>query len=81
MDVAEVQALLEAHMPECEFRVQTEGGHYNIEAIGDVFEGLRPVKQQQLVYAALSESIAAGAMHAVNIRVYTRAQWDARTDA
>ncbi|MCR9105840.1 MAG: BolA/IbaG family iron-sulfur metabolism protein [Gammaproteobacteria bacterium] len=81
MDVTEVQALLQAHMPECEFHVQSEGGHYHIEAIGDVFDGLRPVKKQQLVYAALGQSIAEGAMHAVNIRTYTRAEWEARASA
>jgi acid stress-induced BolA-like protein IbaG/YrbA len=65
-------------MSDCEFHVQGEGSHYNIEAIGVVFEGLRPVKKQQLVYAALSEQIADGSIHAVNIRAYTPQEWQAR---
>ena len=43
--------------------------------IGAVFEGMRPVKKQQLVYGALSEHIARGDIHAVNIRTFTPAQW------
>lgn len=78
MDAAAVKELLQSHMSECEFHVEGEGSHYNIEAIGEVFADLRPVKKQQLVYAALSEHIADGSIHAVNIRTYTPAQWQDR---
>mgnify|MGYP001260559176 FL=1 len=78
MDAATVKALLQAHMEKCEFHVQGEGSHYDITAIGSVFEGLRPVKKQQLVYAALSDQIADGSIHAVNIRTYTPAEWQDR---
>ena len=75
MDAATVTALLQAHLQDCEFQIQGEGANYDITAIGEVFDGLRPVKKQQLVYAALSEHIADGSIHAVNIRTYTPAQW------
>jgi acid stress-induced BolA-like protein IbaG/YrbA len=78
MDVATVEALLQTHLRDCEFHVQGEGSHYDIVAIGEVFDGLRPVRKQQLVYAALSEQIADGSIHAVNIRTYTPAEWQAR---
>lgn len=78
MDAATVKGLLQNHMHDCEFHVQGEGSHYNIAAIGSVFEGLRPVKKQQLVYAALSDHIADGSIHAVNIRTFTPAEWQAR---
>ncbi len=75
MDAATVTALLEAQLAECEIQVQGEGANYDITVIGDVFEGLRPVKKQQLVYAALSDHIAEGSIHAVNIRTFTPEQW------
>lgn len=78
MDAASVKTLLQQHMQDCEFHVEGEGSHYNIAAIGDVFEGLRPVKKQQLVYAALKDHIADGSIHAVNIRTYTPAEWQDR---
>ena len=78
MDAATVKALLQSHLGDCEFHVQGEGSHYDIVAIGPMFEGLRPVKKQQLVYAALSEQIADGSIHAVNIRTFTPAEWQDR---
>tara|TARA_R110002049_G_scaffold55813_7_gene154436 strand:- start:20 stop:265 length:246 start_codon:yes stop_codon:yes gene_type:complete len=81
MDTDTVKGLLQQHMPDCEFYVEGEGSHYNIAAIGEVFEGLRPVKKQQLVYAALSDHIADGSIHAVNIRTFTPEQWQAQAQA
>ncbi len=75
MDAATVKALLQAHLQDCEIHVQGEGSHYDITAIGVMFEGLRPVRKQQLVYAALSDHIADGSIHAVNIRTYTPEEW------
>ena len=75
MDAATVTALLESHLADCEIQVQGEGANYDITVIGEVFEGLRPVKKQQLVYAALSDNIADGSIHAVNIRTFTPEQW------
>lgn len=79
MDAATVRQLLQNHLGECEFHVQGEGNHYDITAIGDVFDGLRPVQRQQLVYGALGECIADGSVHAVNIRTFTPSQWRAQT--
>lgn len=75
MDQATVTALLAAQLPDCEIQVQGSGDRYDITVIGDVFAGKRPVQRQQLVYAALAEQIAGGAIHAVNIRTFTPEQW------
>ena len=74
MDAAAVKSLLQSHLQECEFHVQGEGSNYDIAAVGAVFEGLRPVKKQQLVYGALKDSIADVSIHAENIRTYTPAE-------
>jgi len=81
MDSSSVKSLLDAHLQDCETTVEGEGSHYDILVIGDVFEGLRPVAKQQLVYAALNEQIADGSIHAVNIRTYTPAQWQQENGA
>jgi len=78
VDAETVKTLLENHLEECETVVQGEGSNYDIAVIGDIFAGLRPVQKQQLVYAALSEQIADGSIHAVNIRTYTPQEWQAR---
>ena len=79
MDADTVTNLLRAHLPDCQIEVRGEGANYDITVIGDVFEGERPVKRQQRVYAALAESIAEGSIHAVNISTYTCAQWQDRS--
>ena len=78
MDSVMLKAILDADSADCEFIVQGEGSHFDIVAIGDVFEGLRPVQKQQVVYAALRENIADGSVHAVNIRTFTPKEWQER---
>ncbi len=78
MDAATVTALLEAQLEGCEIRVDGEGNRYDITVVGEVFAGKRPVQRQQLVYAALNEQIASGAIHAVNIRTFTPEQWQSQ---
>lgn len=75
MQPSDVKALLEARIEGCDFHIQGEGCNFQVIAVGDVFDGLSPVKRQQLIYGALSEEIASGAVHAVSIKTYTPAQW------
>ncbi|MYL22743.1 BolA family protein [Vreelandella massiliensis] len=76
MQPSEVKALLESRLDGCQFHIQGEGCNFQVVAVGEVFEGLSPVKRQQLVYSALSDEIASGALHAISIKTYTPAQWE-----
>ena len=78
MDEDTVKALVQAHFEGCELIVRGEGNRYDITVIGEVFTGLRAVKKQQLVYAALGDQIADGSIHAVNIATYTPDEWRVR---
>ncbi|RDB44487.1 BolA family transcriptional regulator [Halomonas sp. DQ26W] len=75
MQPSDVKVLLEARIEGCDFHIQGEGCNFQVIAVGEVFDGLSPVKRQQLIYGALSEEIASGAVHAVSIKTYTPAQW------
>ncbi|GHE22511.1 BolA family protein [Halomonas urumqiensis] len=77
MQPSEVKSLLEARIDNCEFHIQGEGCNFQVVAVGEVFDGLSPVKRQQLIYSALSDEIASGALHAVSIKTFTPAQWQA----
>jgi acid stress-induced BolA-like protein IbaG/YrbA len=44
--------------------------------VGDSFEGLSSVKRQQRVYACINEDIVSGTIHAVSMKLYTRAEWE-----
>ncbi len=74
MDTEEVRKLLETSLPDCDISVEGDGSHFQITVVGDVFEGLRPIKRQQLVYGVLDKHIAGGDIHAVNMITLARSE-------
>lgn len=78
MQPQQVKDLLLQAFSECEVTVSGEGNHYDVLIVGEAFAGLRAVKKQQMVYAVLNDLIADGTMHAVNIRTFTPAEWQAQ---
>ena len=55
-----------------------DGRHFEITIVSSHFEGQRPVKKQQMVYAVLNEKIADGVIHAVMMKTLTPAEWQAQ---
>ena len=78
MNPEDVKILLENALTDCQIQVETEGSHFNIVAVGDIFEGKRAVQRQQIIYAALNEQISSGAIHAVNMKIFTHQEWQQR---
>lgn len=74
MQAEEIKALLESKIADCQAEVTVDGSHVVVEVVSPVFEGLNPVKKQQLVYGALNEQIASGVIHAVQMKIYTPAE-------
>lgn len=75
MQASEVEKLILDQMDDVEVRVESDGYHYQVTAIGEVFAGLSPVKKQQLIYACLNKYIIDGTIHAVIIKTYTPKEW------
>lgn len=67
----DVQLLLQDALADCDVTVSGDGSHFEIQVVGELFSGLRPVQRQQKIYAVLQQHIAEGAIHAVNIKTYT----------
>jgi acid stress-induced BolA-like protein IbaG/YrbA len=74
----QIKRLVEAGLPDCEIRVETDGYKYHVVAIGDHFAGLSPVKRQQAVYGCITHLIADGTLHAVTMQTFTRDEWQHR---
>lgn len=70
----EIKQLLESQIEDCSVQVELSGNHLNLVVVSPVFKGLMPVKKQQLVYGVLSEYIASGTIHAVNMQTLTPEQ-------
>lgn len=76
MGAEKIQALLEASIADSQAFVEVNGNHIMLTVVSDAFEGLTPVKKQQLVYGAINELIASGEVHAVDsMKTLTKAQW------
>lgn len=69
-----VQAVTES-IRDAKVDAHLEGNHAHLTVVSEQFEGLLPVKRQQLVYAALQPAIASGAIHAVHMKTFTPSQW------
>ncbi|NHN39662.1 BolA/IbaG family iron-sulfur metabolism protein [Pseudomaricurvus alcaniphilus] len=78
MSPEQIKELLQAQIADAEVDVNVDGSHVNLVVVSPAFEGLSPVKKQQLVYAVLQEQIASGTIHAVNMKTYTPEQWGKR---
>ncbi|VAW96826.1 YrbA protein [hydrothermal vent metagenome] len=76
MEPNQVEELIKAGLPDCEVTVTGDGSHFNATIIGDVFEGMMPVKKQQLVYKTVNEYITSGELHAFTMKTYTPAEWE-----
>ena len=76
MELDEVKKLIEAGLPDCDVTVTGDGSHFDAIVVGEVFEGMMPVKKQQLVYGTVTEQITSGALHAFTIKTYTPAEWE-----
>lgn len=74
-----IKAMIESGIPGATAHVQGDDGrHFQAAVVADGFEGLSPVKQHQLVYAALGDAMRE-AIHALSLSTYTPAQWAARS--
>lgn len=74
MLIDDIRQRVTAHFTGAEVEVSEQGGHYTVTVVSAEMEGLSAVKRQQAVYAPLSELIADGSLHAVNIRALTPAE-------
>ncbi len=54
-----IEAAIAEALPEAQIEVRPQGpGHFEIDVVDAAFEGLSRVKQQQLVYGAITELMA-----------------------
>ena len=75
MDAEQVKQIIEQQLAGTQVIPSGEGCSFQVTVIGELFEGLSPVKKQQLVYGCLTDQIADGSIHALGIKAYTADQW------
>ncbi|MBV7316165.1 BolA family protein [Shewanella sp. NIFS-20-20] len=75
MDCKEIEQLLLATLQLEEVHVSTDGSHFKVIAVGECFENMSRIKQQQSIYGPLMDSITSGQLHALTIKTFTPTQW------
>jgi stress-induced morphogen len=77
IEPSEVEARLRAAFPDALINLEDLTGtkdHYQARIVSSAFEGMTPVGQHQLVYAALVEEMK-GPIHALALKTYTPQAW------
>ncbi|MDM7856856.1 BolA family protein [Thiopseudomonas acetoxidans] len=77
MQAQEVKQLVEENLTNTQVEVEGEGCNFQLNIISDELAALSPVKRQQAVYAVLNPLIADGSIHAVTMKFFTQAKWQA----
>lgn len=77
MDILEIKKLIEVALPQAEVQVGGEGCNARVLVVSSEFEGKSLLAQQRLVYKALGDKITTGEIHALSIKSFTPAQWEA----
>ena len=76
----QVEGMIKAQMPDAQVQVQdlTGGGdHYQVTVVSSQFADKRLVQQHQLVYSALQQALSSEAIHALALKTYSPAAWQA----
>ena len=75
----DIKRLIEASLPDAQVEVRGDDGvHFEATVVSPAFTGKTPLQQHRLVYAALSEPLGSGALHALALRTYTPEAWQQR---
>lgn len=77
MQPEEIKRLIETGMTETEAYVEGDGAHFTALVISPHFTGKSRLQKQQLVYDTVRPQLLDGTLHALSIKTFTRAEWDA----
>ena len=71
MNQNKINDLLNSNFKDSVIEVTLKDRYCNIFIVSDTFKGLSKLKRQQLVYSYISEQIASGSIHAVDLKLMT----------
>lgn len=76
MESGDIKKLIESGLPGVLAQIDgADGTHFQAVIIGDVFDGLSPLKRHQAVYRALGDKMGRE-IHALSMQIYTSAEWE-----
>ena len=81
MTAEQLQAIIAAGLPCEHLHVEGDGRHWYATLVSAEFEGKRLIQRHQKVYATLGEKIKTDEVHALSMKTYTPAEWQAASKA
>jgi len=77
MTADELQTIIAAGLPCEHLHVEGDGRHWYATLVSAEFEGKRLIQRHQRVYATLGDKIKTDEVHALSMKTYTPAEWQA----
>ncbi len=81
MTADELQTIIAAGLPCEHLHVEGDGRHWYATLVSAEFEGKRLIQHHQRVYATLGDKIKTDEVHALSMKTYTPAEWQAASKA
>jgi acid stress-induced BolA-like protein IbaG/YrbA len=81
MTAEELQNLIAAGLSCEHLHVEGDGRHWYATLVSAEFEGKRLIQRHQRVYATLGNKIKTDEVHALSMKTYTPAEWQAASQA
>jgi acid stress-induced BolA-like protein IbaG/YrbA len=81
MTAEQLQAIIAAGLSCEHLHVEGDGRHWYATLVSAEFEGKRLIQRHQQVYATLGEKIKTDEVHALSMKTYTPAEWQAASQA
>jgi acid stress-induced BolA-like protein IbaG/YrbA len=75
----ELQALIAAGLPCEHLHVEGDGRHWYATLVSAEFEGKRLIQRHQRVYATLGQKMHTDEVHALSMKTFTPAEWQAQS--
>jgi len=75
----DIEKLVKTGIADSQVFIEGAGCDFTVTVISEQFTDLSLVKKQQLVMATLTEPLNSGKLHAVSVKAYTPAEWQAQT--
>lgn len=77
MQAHDLQALIQAGLTCEHIAVDGDGRHWSAVIVSPEFEGKRLIQRHQRVYATLGQRMHTDEVHALSMKTYTPAEWQA----
>ncbi|NDF05792.1 MAG: BolA family transcriptional regulator [Betaproteobacteria bacterium] len=78
MTADQIETMIANGLPCEHVHVEGDGRHWYATVVTSAFEGLRPIQRHQKVYGTLGDKMANDEVHALSMKTFTPAEWEAQ---